>query len=58
MRKILLFYLFASMAFLVKAQIQPLSRQPIMRPIEPPHLQAKFTQTRSEEHTSELQSQR
>lgn len=45
MRKILLLCLFVSMTFLAKAQIQPLSRQPVMRPIEPPHLQEKFTQT-------------
>ena len=33
------------MAFLTNAQIQPLSRKPVMRPIEPPRLQENFTQT-------------
>ena len=33
------------MAFSIKAQIQPLSRQPAMRPIEPPRVQGRFTQT-------------
>ena len=45
MKKIFLLLLFVSMTFLAKAQIQPLSRKPVMRPIEPPHLQEKFTQT-------------
>lgn len=45
MKKFFLLLLFVSMTFLTKAQIQPLSRKPVMRPIEPPHLQEKFTQT-------------
>lgn len=38
-------FLLVSMALSIKAQIQPLSRQPAMRPIEPPRVQERFTQT-------------
>ena len=45
MRKIFFLFLLVSMALSIKAQIQPLSRQPAMRPIEPPRVQGRFTQT-------------